>query len=140
MPIIRLGRERESLTYTGEAFKSAVRQYLESLGYSQTTDSYIEGHLQDMVFVNRDVDPGRLFYVEAKATKVSLRQKDFCSPPNTHPTCAPTSPNPSPPPLPRLHWRTCADSEPVPRQLQHISGAINLHSSASCPPRCKYKE
>ena len=28
----------------------------------------------------------------------------------------------------------------VPRQLQHISGAINLHSSASCPPRCKYKE
>jgi hypothetical protein len=79
MPIIRLGRERESLTYTGEAFKSAVRQYLESLGYSQTTDSYIEGHLQDMVFVNRDVDSGRLFYVEAKATKVSLRQKDFCS-------------------------------------------------------------
>ncbi|MCX9012281.1 MAG: hypothetical protein OIN66_14315 [Candidatus Methanoperedens sp.] len=78
MPIIRICRERESLTYTGEAFKNAVRQYLESLGYSQTTDSYIEGHLQDMVFVNRDVDPGRLFYVEAKATKVSLRQKDFC--------------------------------------------------------------
>lgn len=52
MPIIRLGRERESLTYTGEAFKSAVRQYLESLG--QTTDSYIEGHLQDMgVWNNR---------------------------------------------------------------------------------------
>lgn len=79
MPIIRIGRERESLTYTGEAFKNAVRQYLESLGYSQTTDSYIEGHLQDMVFVNRDIDPGRLFYVEAKSTKVSLRQKDFCS-------------------------------------------------------------
>jgi hypothetical protein len=78
MPIIKIGRERESLVYTGEAFKNAVRLYLESQGYSQTTDSYTEGHFQDMVFVNREVDPGRLFYVEAKASMVSLAQRDFC--------------------------------------------------------------
>ena len=40
MPLIRIGRERESLTFSGEAFKKAVRLYLESLGYSETTDSY----------------------------------------------------------------------------------------------------
>lgn len=78
MPIYAIGRERESLTYSGEAYKRAVRRYLESLGYSQTTDSYIEGHFQDMVFVNSSVDPGRVFYVEAKASTVSLSQRDVC--------------------------------------------------------------
>lgn len=79
MPLIRIGRERESLTFSGEAFKKAVRLYLESLGYSETTDSYVEGHFQDMVFVNSVVDPGRLFFIEAKATKVGLGQNVFCS-------------------------------------------------------------
>jgi hypothetical protein len=78
MPIYAIGRERESLTYSGEAYKRAVRKYLESLGYSQTTDSYIEGHFQDMVFVNSSIDPGRVFYVEAKASTVSLSQRDVC--------------------------------------------------------------
>lgn len=78
MPIYAIGRERESLTYSGEAYKRAVRRYLESLGYSQTTDSYIEGHFPDMVFVNSSVDPGRVFYVEAKASTVSLSQRDVC--------------------------------------------------------------
>jgi len=78
MPIYAIGRERESLIYSGEAYKRAVRKYLKSLGYSQTTDSYVEGHFPDMVFVNSSVDPGRVFYVEAKATKVSLSQKNFC--------------------------------------------------------------
>jgi hypothetical protein len=78
MPIYAIGRERESLIYSGEAYKRAVRKYLESLGYSQTTDSYIEGHFQDMVFVNSSIDPGRVFYVEAKASTVSLSQRDVC--------------------------------------------------------------
>ncbi len=78
MPIYRIGRERESLMYSGEAYKKAVRRYLESMGYSETTDSYIEGHLPDMIFYNKDIDPGREFWVEAKGTKVTLSNKDFC--------------------------------------------------------------
>ncbi|MFX1286892.1 MAG: hypothetical protein ACFFB5_24880 [Promethearchaeota archaeon] len=78
MPIYRIGRERESLMYSGEAYKKAVRRYLESMGYSETTDSYIEGHVPDMIFYNKDVDPGREFWVEAKGTKVTLSNRDFC--------------------------------------------------------------
>jgi hypothetical protein len=77
MPIYRVGRERESLMYTGEAYKGAVRRFLESMGYSETTDSYIEGHLPDMVFYNKDIDPGREFWVEAKASRIGPSNKAF---------------------------------------------------------------
>jgi len=78
MPIYYVGKERESLTSTGEYYKRAVRTYLESLGYSQTTDSFHEGHFPDMIFVNSSIDPGRPFWIETKNTKVSLSQKKFC--------------------------------------------------------------
>jgi len=72
-----IGGERESLTFSGEVHKKAIRNYLESLGYSQTTDSYVEGHLPDMIFVNRDVAPGREFWIESKATNVGISEKKF---------------------------------------------------------------
>lgn len=75
MPVRRIGRERESLMFSSEIYKNAVRKYLESMGYSETTDSYTEGHLIDMIFYNREIDPGREFWIEAKASKVGINNK-----------------------------------------------------------------
>ncbi|MFA5254127.1 MAG: hypothetical protein WC367_05595, partial [Methanoregula sp.] len=72
-----IGGERESLTFSGEVHKKAIRNYLESQGYTQTTDSYVEGHLADMVFYNSEVAPGREFWIESKATDVSISEKKF---------------------------------------------------------------
>ena len=54
---------RESLTAKSEAYKKAVRKYLESLGFSQTTDSFTEGTFDDMTFYNPTIEPGRRFLV-----------------------------------------------------------------------------
>lgn len=72
-----IGGEREALTFSGEIHKKAIRNYLESQGFIQTTDSFIEGHLADMVFYNRDISPGREFWIESKATGVSISEKKF---------------------------------------------------------------
>ncbi|MFB0523077.1 MAG: hypothetical protein ACETV1_04865 [Candidatus Bathyarchaeia archaeon] len=45
-----LYNRREALTGKSEVYKKAIRSYLESLGFSQTTDSYVEGTLEDMNF------------------------------------------------------------------------------------------
>jgi hypothetical protein len=72
-----IGGKRESLTFSGEAHKKSIRNYLESLGYSQTTDSFVEGHLPDMIFYNRDVSPGKEFWIESKATNASISGGKF---------------------------------------------------------------
>ena len=68
---------RESLTAKSEAYKKAVRKYLESLGFSQTTDSFTEGTFDDMTFYNPTIEPGRRFLVEAKAEDLSLAKPEF---------------------------------------------------------------
>jgi len=68
---------REALTGRSEAYKKAVRSYLESLGFSQTTDSFVEGTFEDMTFYNPTIAPGREFAVEAKAENLSLKNKKF---------------------------------------------------------------
>ena len=68
---------RESLTAKSEAYKKAVRKYLESLGFSQTTDSFIEGTFDDMTFYNPTIEPGKRFLVEAKAEDLSLAKLEF---------------------------------------------------------------
>jgi hypothetical protein len=72
-----IGGEREALTFSGEVHKKAIRNYLESQGYTQTTDSYVEGHLADMVFHNSEIAPGKEFWIESKATEVGISEKKF---------------------------------------------------------------
>ncbi len=52
-----------------------MRSYLESLGFSQTTDSYVEGTLADMVFYNPVIAPGTQFIIEIKADELTLKSK-----------------------------------------------------------------
>ena len=66
---------REALQGKSEAFKKSVREYLESSGFSQTTDSSIQGTFADMIFVNPITDPGKKFLIESKAEVVSLKSK-----------------------------------------------------------------
>ena len=46
---------------------------MESLGFSQTTDSFVEGTLADMVFYNPVVAPGKRFVIETKADELTLK-------------------------------------------------------------------
>lgn len=77
MAIEFLYGRRESLTGKAEAYKRSVRAYLESFGFSQTTDSIVEGTFEDMVFYNPTIAPERRFVVEAKAEILSLKSKRF---------------------------------------------------------------
>jgi hypothetical protein len=77
MPIHFIYGRREALTGKAEAYKKAVRSYLESEGFSQTTDSFIEGSFPDMIFYNSSIAPGKKFLVETKADEVSLSSKVF---------------------------------------------------------------
>jgi len=78
MTLFRLGKQREATTLTAETFKAAVREYMESMGFAQLTDSSIEGHQPDMIFA---APPGRPWprevWVEAKATKLTLSDKNL---------------------------------------------------------------
>jgi hypothetical protein len=75
MTIYFLYGRRESLQGKSEAYKKSVRDYLESTGFCQTTDSAIQGTFQDMVFVNPLTDPGKKYLIEAKAEVVSIQSK-----------------------------------------------------------------
>ena len=77
MTIHFLYGRRESLTAKAEAYKKVVRKYLETLGFSQTTDSAIEGSFEDMVFYNQSIAPGRRFVLEAKAEDLALTDFRF---------------------------------------------------------------
>ncbi len=78
MTLIRLGKTREATIFSAEQYKAAVRKYMESLGYAQTTDSFMEGHLADMIFVPVSERPGsKEVWLEAKATKLSLSDRSF---------------------------------------------------------------
>ena len=77
MTIEFLFGRREALTGKSEAYKKRVRAYLESFGFSQTTDSIVEGTFEDMVFYNPTIAPGRKFLIEAKAESLSLKSKKF---------------------------------------------------------------
>jgi hypothetical protein len=77
MTIHFLYGRRESLHGKSEAFKKSVREYLESLGFSQETDSSVQGSFADMIFFNPNIAPGKKFMIEAKAEKVSLKSRKF---------------------------------------------------------------
>jgi hypothetical protein len=75
MTICFLYGRRESLQGKAESYKKSVREYLESTGFCETTDSTIQGTFQDMVFVNPISDPGKKYLIETKAEVVSLQSK-----------------------------------------------------------------
>ncbi len=50
---------------------------MEAMGYAQTTDSTIEGHPADMIFLPQANSPWPEVWVEAKATKLSLGNSEF---------------------------------------------------------------
>jgi hypothetical protein len=77
MPIISFGKSRESTTWTSENYKAAVRLYWESLGYAATTDSFVEGHSADLIFVPAWPGSKRRIWVETKDQEVSLSDNDF---------------------------------------------------------------
>jgi hypothetical protein len=77
MPTHFLYGRRESLHGKAEAYKKNVRLYLEAMGFSQTTDSRIQGTFEDMVYVNPHSDLGKKFLVEAKAEELTLKKKKF---------------------------------------------------------------
>lgn len=79
MTIHFLYGRRESLTAKAEAYKKVVRKYLESLGFSQTTDSFTEGTFADMTFYNPVIAQGKRFLIETKAEKLSLNDFEFAN-------------------------------------------------------------
>ncbi len=79
MAIIRLGKTREATGFTSERYKSAIRKYMESMGYAQLTDSRYEGHVADMVFGPLGQAPWSEVRVESKATDLSLSTAGLAS-------------------------------------------------------------
>jgi hypothetical protein len=75
MTIHFLYGRRESLQGKSEAYKKSVREYLESSGFSQTTDSSVQGTFADMIFVNPVTDRGKRFLIESKAEVISLKSR-----------------------------------------------------------------
>ena len=77
MTIEFLFGRREALVSKSQKYKVFVRNYLESLGFSQTTDSFIEGTLADMVFYNPIIAPGKQFIIEVKADELTVKSKNL---------------------------------------------------------------
>lgn len=77
MSIYSIGKSRESLNFTSEEYKKYIRKYMESMGFCQMTDSFVEGHRSDMIFVNPKLSIDKLFYVESKATRLTVNNQDF---------------------------------------------------------------
>ena len=75
MPVNFLYGRRESLIAKSEIYKKSVRSYLESMGFSQTFDSFSEGILEDMIFYNPRISPGQKYVIEAKAENLSMTSK-----------------------------------------------------------------
>jgi hypothetical protein len=77
MTIHSIGKARESLNWSSENYKDAIREYLDTEGYSQISDSYIEGDLADMVFINPSLSVGEKTLVESKATTISVSDENL---------------------------------------------------------------
>jgi hypothetical protein len=76
--LIRLGKTREATKLPSELYKSAIREYMESLGYAETKNSAIEGSLPDLVLVPPSDRPWpREIWIESKASKLRLNDRIF---------------------------------------------------------------
>jgi hypothetical protein len=78
LPITNLGMRREALTGSGEFYKKKLIEYLEvSRGLFPKMDSFIEGTLADCILFDKNSKTE--YWLEAKATTVSLTDTDFIS-------------------------------------------------------------
>ncbi len=78
MVLLRLGMEREARIWKSEEYKTSVRKYMETLGFSLEQTSILDGTLADMIFEPYN-NTSRRAWVEAKNTEVSLRDPEFRS-------------------------------------------------------------
>jgi len=77
LPIVNLGKRRESLIGSGELYKKRVIEYLETTGYYPKMDSFIEGTLADCILSRKG--EVREYWLETKATTISLYDAEFAS-------------------------------------------------------------
>lgn len=77
MPIYNLGSSREALHQSGERYKKAVSDWLESKGLTPYLDSAIEGTFEDLLFYEH----GQMkVVVECKNSDVRLHSEEFLIP------------------------------------------------------------
>jgi len=77
VPIWPVGRRREALTGNSEIYKRKIVQYLEKRGYYLKASSDVEATFADCILTKKDET--REYWLEAKATKISLREASFLS-------------------------------------------------------------
>lgn len=75
MPIWHIGKRREALTGNSEVYKKEILRFLSKRGYYLKADSYVEATFADSVLTKKG--EVREYWLEAKATKVSLHDKDI---------------------------------------------------------------
>lgn len=76
MVLMRFGKDRESTTWSSEEYKTAIRLFMESQGYSLTHNSFTDGAQVDMIF-EPFLKSSRKAWVEAKNAEVSLANTDL---------------------------------------------------------------
>ncbi len=75
MPFEQLGKVREALTVNTELYKKHLLRYLEARGYYVKATSDVESTFADAVLMRKD--DTREYWLEVKATTVSLNDSDF---------------------------------------------------------------
>jgi len=78
MAILRLSKAREATHLKAEDYKRHVRQYMESLGFAEESNSAREGNLADLIVLPQvSAQDRRPRWVECKATTLGLGDKKF---------------------------------------------------------------
>ena len=75
MPIWQIGKRREALTGNSEVYKKHIVRYLEKRGYYLKASSDVEATFADCILSKKD--EVREYWLEAKATKISLGESSF---------------------------------------------------------------
>jgi len=75
LPILHLGKRRESLTGDGEAYKQRVLDYLRARDYYIKQDSFVEGTFPDAILTKKNEE--KEYWLESKATILSLSNSSF---------------------------------------------------------------
>ena len=73
MPIIRLGRQRESIMTGSELYKKKVTNYLEARGFYVEKDSSTEGIFADLLLKKKNDD--KEYWLETKSTIVDINDR-----------------------------------------------------------------
>ncbi len=75
VPIWHIGKRREALTGNSEVYKKHLVRFLEKRGYYLKASSDVEATFADCILTKKD--DAREYWVEAKATTISLGEKSF---------------------------------------------------------------